>query len=85
MFEIQGTRGYVNKTIELMSSNPTTTEIGQRLRIGLADGKLEYYVVSAKWSTRAPTGKALEFGRGLAWGSQQEARVFKADLSAPAP
>jgi hypothetical protein len=75
------TRAYVSKTIELMSNNPDTAEMGAKLGTALADKKLEYYVVTAKWSTRAPAGKTLEFGRGLVWRAQEAARVFQADLS----
>jgi hypothetical protein len=84
-FEIQGTRAYVDKTIELMQLNPDTVDIGLKLRTAFRNNQLEYYIVSAKWSTRATAGKALEFGgKGLAWGAQKAARVFKADLSGSA-
>jgi hypothetical protein len=70
-----------------MSNNADTGSLGVKLDQALQAGKLDYYLVTAKWSTGALTGatRVVLGEKGIVWGAQKAARVLKADLSAPAP
>lgn len=65
------------------NANPAVADVGAKLRLALADGKLEYYHVTAKWATNPPAGRVLHFNsEELVWGAHA-ARLYKATNISP--
>jgi hypothetical protein len=76
-FAAQGSRAYVQEIARLMSesSDPTVVKASIDIADGLANNKLEYYWVTARWAGHRARG-----GAGLVKGVARLARVYRAVL-----